>query len=224
MWWRAINFVNSYRVTTRNPRVWAGCMAVGLGIETAISPVPPLHFPLFRAPAWKNFFLTRLLGGLLFTQHPFMDGNFQWSHNCKPCFPDSGWRRSLLSARLSGPRRLPFTCSGRLRLYFEASPMAVRLNLCSAPEVPLIFQRAPFGVCGLLAMPNIYQILGDNAVAYPCLVCVMRPAFSPPENRMWRACYWRSRWSCSSRTVSWGTQWGQLNGLLAAFVHYVPSL
>jgi hypothetical protein len=34
--------------------------------------------------------------------------------------------------------------------------MVMRLDVWLATEVLLIFQQAPFGVCGLLALPTIY--------------------------------------------------------------------
>ena len=40
-------------------------------------------------------------------------------------------------------------------------------------------QRAPFGVCGLLALPKIHQIFGDSPAKYPRLcVCDEVRAFS----------------------------------------------
>ena len=91
--------------------------------------------------------------------------------------------------------------------------MVLRLRVRLATEALLIFQQAPFGVCGLLATPNIYQILGDNPTVYPHPACVMRRVFSPLENRMLQVFYQRGIAADKAllRTVSWGTQWGQLN-------------
>jgi len=54
---------------------------------------------------------------------------------------------------------------------FEAVPLALRSYLRLTPEVPLTpMSGRHFGVCGLLAMPNIHQILGGSSTGYPRFV------------------------------------------------------
>ena len=59
-------------------------------------------------------------------------------------------------------------------------------------------ERATFGVCGLLATPNIHQIFGDCRVKLPRFVCEIGRWLSPLEMRMLWACYGRQRRSGSA--------------------------
>ena len=97
----------------------------------------------------------------------------------------------------------------------------LHLYLRLATEVPAhLYQRASFGVCGLLALPNIYKIFGDHPASYPCLVCVMERGFSPPEGRMWRVCYrWQHRsFSVADRTL------GNSVGAIESVIHSVSTM
>ena len=59
-------------------------------------------------------------------------------------------------------------------------------------------ERATFGVCGWLAMPNIHQIFGDSRVKLPRFVCEIGRWLSPLETPMLWACYWWQRRSGSA--------------------------
>ena len=61
---------------------------------------------------------------------------------------------------LSRPRRLRFMGAGSKTTRFRACA-------CNWNRSPVSFWRAPFGVCGLLATPNIHQIFGDNPAKFP---------------------------------------------------------
>lgn len=82
-----------------------------------------------------------------------------------------------------------------------------RLKTC------LVSKQAPFGVCGLLALPNIHQIFGGSPAEYPRLVCVMKRGFPPPEGRMWRVCYRRRRRSCSVADRTLGNSVGAIESV-----------
>lgn len=61
------------------------------------------------SPSWsgdkKAFFASRApcRSDQVPASKPFLRVGQFWFHNCKPCFPGSGWRRSLSSARNQGP-------------------------------------------------------------------------------------------------------------------------
>jgi hypothetical protein len=83
------------------------------------------------------------------------------SLDCLPCSLDCGWRRweTPLLVR-SRPWRV--CCIGAGKASFGVSFALVR-----GTEAFSFIWRASFGVCGLLAMPNIHQIFGDNPVKFP---------------------------------------------------------
>ena len=74
-------------------------------------------------------------------------------------------------------------------------------------------ERAPFGVCGWLAMPNIHQILGDCRVKLPRFVCEIRRWLSPLETRMLWACHWRKRRSSSAADRVLGNSVGAIESV-----------
>lgn len=83
------------------------------------------------------------------------------SLDCLPCSLDCGWRRweTPLLVR-SRPWRV--CCIGVGKVSFGVSSALVR-----GTEALSLIWRASFGVCGLLATPNIHQIFGDNPVKFP---------------------------------------------------------
>jgi hypothetical protein len=95
-------------------------------------------------------------------------GLWPLSLDCLPCSLDCGWRRweTPLLVR-SRPWRVCCIGAGRPSLYIEASPFGVSPALVRGTEALSFIWRASFGVCGLLALPNIHQIFGDNPVKFP---------------------------------------------------------
>ena len=68
---------------------------------------------------------------------------------------------------LSRPWQLCFTGAGRRSLYIEAVPLGASPALVYRTEALSFIWRASFGVCGLLALPNIHQIFGDSLAEFP---------------------------------------------------------
>jgi hypothetical protein len=54
--------------------------------------------------------------------------------------------------------------------YIQAVPFGAAPGSVERTEVPSIRCWAPFGVCGLMAVPNIHQIFGGNLAAFPHLM------------------------------------------------------
>jgi len=92
----------------------------------------------------------------------------------------------------------------------EAQSLSILFSAHTWNRSPVSSWWASFGVCGLLAVPTIHQIFGDNPAEYPLSACLgvgfllLRAVCS--------GC------GCdgnighfSLRTSFWGTQWGQLN-------------
>jgi hypothetical protein len=75
----------------------------------------------------------------------------------------------ILCCTPSWPRRLQFRSQAGNCLYFEAVFSDTSPAIVNGPEVLSFSWRAPFGVCGLLALPNIHQIFGDNSAEFPRL-------------------------------------------------------
>jgi len=74
-----------------------------------------------------------------------------------------------------------------------------------------LFWRASFGVCGLLALPNIHQIFGDNSAKFPQLAACRGVSFLLLKAICSERVYDGNIDHGSLRTSLWGTQWGQLN-------------
>ena len=78
-----------------------------------------------------------------------------WYHTCKLCYPGSGWRRQLCPARYPGHSQLLALGWAGESLYSEAVPLALRPFFASNTRSPAHHhERAPYGVCGLLALPK----------------------------------------------------------------------
>jgi len=123
------------------------------------------------------------------------------SHTCLPCSFVSCWRRKLCC-----------TCKALAALCIAAGRKvySILFSAHTWNRSPVSSWWASFGVCGLLALPTIHQIFGDNPAEYPLSACLgvgfllLRAVCS--------GC------GCdgnighfSLRTSFWGTQWGQLN-------------
>lgn len=134
------------------------------------------------------------------------------SLDCLPCSLDCGWRRwetPLLV--LSRPWRVCCIGAGRPSLYNEAAPSGVSPALVRGTEALSLIWRASFGVCGLLALPNIHQIFGDNPVKFPRFTRDKAWVFSSWELYATEMVTTVTSVMARLRTRSWGTQWGQLN-------------
>lgn len=86
---------------------------------------------------------------------PGESGTTFWYHTCKPCYPGRGWRRQLCSAHdpgLGEPLALGWVGES---LYPEAEPQALHPFFATNTRSPAHYhERAPYGVCGLLASPK----------------------------------------------------------------------
>jgi hypothetical protein len=87
-------------------------------------------------------------------------------HKSWPCYLDRGWWSLFFAARGHGPGVSIHDCrwayAHKLKRYSSISPALIYRT-----EVLSFTWRAPFGVCGLLALPNIHQIFGDNSAEFP---------------------------------------------------------
>ena len=90
-------------------RIVNGWRGFGLDTETANLAGVPTHVP-WRSPCYSRF---GAFSGGISGLRP-LAANYLRFHNGKPCFPGSGWRRSLLSARYQGTWRPSPSCTGRL--------------------------------------------------------------------------------------------------------------
>jgi hypothetical protein len=148
--------------------------------------------------------------------HQLLNRLWPMSLDCLPCSLDCGWRRwetPLLV--LSRPWQLCCIGAGRPSLYIEAAPFGVSPVLVRGTEALSFIWRASFGVCGLLALPNIHQIFGDNPVKFPRFSRDKAWVFSSWELYATEVFSAATSVTARLRTRSWGTQWGQLNRLSA---------
>jgi hypothetical protein len=134
------------------------------------------------------------------------------SHNCLPCFPCCGRRRSLWLVRFAGAWLFLFAFLGCAKAYLKqfTAPKIVR-----GPEDPLnsFSMGTIFGVCGLLALPQ-----SPDPGGWPHQVSALMGAcrgvwLSPLEGCILRKFCGGNAGNGSWWTIPWGTQWGQLNWL-----------
>lgn len=86
---------------------------------------------------------------------------------------------------------------------------------CGGSEVLLFIQRAPFGVCGLLALPNNQQLFGDSLAGYPRSIACRSGGFLLLRGVSSGLDFGGNAGPDTLRTILKGTQWGQLNRLTA---------
>ena len=78
-----------------------------------------------------------------------------WYPACQLCYLGFGWRRSLCSAQNPGLGELLALGWAGESLYAEVVPLVLRPFFASDTRSPAHHhERAPFGVCGWLALPN----------------------------------------------------------------------
>jgi hypothetical protein len=78
-----------------------------------------------------------------------------WYPACQLCYLGFGWRRQLCSAQNPGLSELSALGWAGESLYAEVVPLVLRPFFASDTRSPAHHhERAPFGVCGLLAMPT----------------------------------------------------------------------
>ena len=134
-----------------------------------------------------------------------------WYLTCQLCYLGFGWRRQLCSAQNPGLSELLALEWAGESLYIEAVPLVLRPFLATDTRSPAHHhERAPFGVCGLLALP----IDSPDLWGRPCRLSALARRVGVGYLLLRHACCGLATSGNAgrdpSRTVPWGTQWGQL--------------
>ena len=117
---------------------------------------------------------------------------------------------------VNGEELSPVNAYSRSRQICAASPKCKTTWICSTVccqnwSPANLFWRASFGVCGLLALPNIHQTFGDYPAKFPRLAACRGVGFLLLKAVCSGSVLDGNVNHGSLRTSFWGTQWGQLN-------------
>ena len=142
-----------------------------------------------------------------------------WSHNCKPCYPDSGWGRSLWPARYPGLGNRWCSVWAGESLYIEAAPLALRPHWQLTPEVLLttIWAGTIWGLWIAGFAKLFTRSLGTALPTIRAVLCVwVGVGFLLLRHACSGLVTGGNAGRASLQTVPWGTQWGQLKWSPAA--------